>query len=315
MVFEYTPIRLESRKPIQLGKHPISRNKLVDSLSNAGISLLERLVLGIKRADLEVYEITYQSPITTEHQENNAGIVRYYPASEKSAVIVLPNRASGFATPQKSSGLNAAQIVATYLAANGISAYEVETPFNCSRRAKVAVKMDLEMSKNTFNQAIVEVRSLIDNIKEKNIGIIGVSQGAMYASILYGIEERLTSACLIMGGGNLVDMIFESDDGCIASLKNYLIQSGIKKEKAREELRKIEPLNYAKPSKSRNLLMINAASDKVVPLKYGKQLREAWGYPEQIVINAGHFTVIKEVRTLLEKVLTHYRKTLCPFSL
>ena len=130
MVFEHVPIRLEGRKPIQLGKHPISRNKLVDSLSNAGISLLERLVLGIKLADLEVYEMTYQSPITTEYQENNVGVVRYYPASEESAVIVLPNRASGFATPQKSSGLNAARIMAPYFAENGINAYEVETPFN-----------------------------------------------------------------------------------------------------------------------------------------------------------------------------------------
>ena len=317
MVFEYVPIRLEGRKPIRLGKHPISRNKLVDSLSNAGISLLERLVLGIKRADLEVYERTYQSPITTKYQENNVGIVRYYPASEKSAVIVLPQRASGFYKPEKSSGLNVAQIIASYLAANCISAYEVETPFNGSRRVTIAINPDLGILKNTFQQAILEIRGLIDYIPEKNIGIIGVSQGAMYASILYGIEDRLTSACLVMGGGNLADMAFESKDEFAKHLRQYVIENSIPREKLRDEISDVEPLNYANKRKAKNMLMINAASDKSIPKRYADELREAWGYPPQHFFNAGHFITIKEILKLpiiipelLSVVLEHYRKTL-----
>ena len=310
MVFEYQPIEFTETRRIELPKHPISRKAWLDKSMNKVVSLLERKVLHIKE-DLEIYESTYEAPIKTEYDENNTGRVRYYKASDESAVIVLP---------QRGSGVNIAQIVASYLATNGISAYEIETPFHGSRlpvgvRSITEIPFDLNKLKIIFTQAVTETRSLIDLIEEKNIGIFGVSLGGVYASLVYGIDDRVVSACLALAGGNFSDMIFESNERFMLYLRKHIIKDGISKEELIEKLKEVEPSNYTNPAKSDNLLFVTASNDKSIPIKYSQQLRDAWGYPEQYLVNAGHITSIKEIKPLLSKVLLHYRRTLGPFSL
>lgn len=319
MVFEYRHLKLSEPRPIKSPLHPINRRVIPNWLQNKLIySPLERVLLGVKHRDLEIYERTYQSPIVTDYHENNIGRIRYYKASENQAVIVLPQRGSGFDNPNRSSGYNIAQLISSYLATNGISAYEFETPFNGSRRTKVARDLDLNILKSTFNQAITEVISLVELIEERKIGICGVSLGGIYGSIAYTINERLSSACLIMGGGNIADMIFDPQpkDRLIGQLRGYVLKNGILRETLRSELKEIEPCNYTRPSKSPKLLMINAARDRDVPEEYGEELRKAWedgfGNPQYRLINTGHLDLrlMKEAFILLPMILDHFRRTL-----
>ena len=304
MAFEYQPIRLTDPKLIEFPLQPISirgrrRHRLEELYSR-----LERKIFGITD-NLRVEESTYATPIKSKYEENNVGRIRYYRASDDAAVIVLPQRGGGY---------NFAQLFASYLAANGISAYEVETPFHGSRRIETlrgGTPTELDEFKLMFRQAVTETRGLVDLVKEKKVGICGVSLGAIYASIVYGVDERISSGCLMMGGGNIADMIFESEDGFLKYLREeHLFEKGISREMLRDELAEVEPCNFINQGKSGNLLMFNATKDKYIPPKCAEQLMEAWGNPKSYPIRSGHLTAVFYTPFLLKKMLQHFQRTL-----
>ncbi|MBI2558829.1 hypothetical protein HYW20_05885 [Candidatus Woesearchaeota archaeon] len=305
MAFEYEPIKFDSTNRISLPEHPITSKRMLNELENIVASLFERIILKIN-PDIEVYESIYQSPIKSRWPENNVGRVRHYRAHGDTAVIVLPQRSGGY---------NFAQLVASYLATNGISAYEIETPLHGSRlpsgiKSISELDMELDDSKLMFNQAVTETRGLIDLMQEQKIGVCGISLGAVYASILYGIDGRVSSACLVMAGGNFADMLFESGDPFISALGNQVIAKGLNGSELRKVLGPIEPCNYTNPDKSDNLFMINASSDKVVPDKNGRALAEAWQNPRQYLVNSGHLSIMLKIPELLPRLLEHYKNTL-----
>lgn len=307
MVFEFHPIKVIGTARVKLRKHQITKTwPTLNAIDNLALSALERFLLGIKPEKLQIVETTYQSPIQTNYEENNTGRVRHYKASSGNAVIVLPQ--SGY-------GLDFGKIIASFLAANGINAYEVETPLYGSRlpagvRSMYQVATHPDSLKLAFYQAVAEVRGVIDLIEEQKIGICGVSLGAIYASILYGIDERLSSGCLVMGGGNIADVIFDSKEKYVAGLRAKLEKQGMTREALRKELGEIEPLIYTSHSRSRDLLMINGAKDKELPRGNAMALANAWGSPEVLLVNKGHKNIIFEAPYILSEMLNHFRKTL-----
>ncbi len=298
-------VEIIDTKKIQMPKQVISRNFLNDGLVRVFSSFLERVVLEIPQG-MEVYESRFKSPIKTGCDENDFGRFRHYVANSDCAVIVLPQRGGGY---------NGAQLVASYLASRGIDAYEIETPMRGQRlpkglRSMCELDMDLDMLKMVFRQAIVEIGEISEVIQQERKGIFGISLGAIYASILYGTKKNLESACLLMGGGGLARMVFESQDRLAKYLKMHLEEWEIGLEEAKKIFEDIEPCNYVDPKKAGNLLMISAKSDKDVPFEYSKELRRAWGACEEVVLNADHLGIVKEVGGLLPKILKHFKKTL-----
>lgn len=306
MPFEYQPLGLVRRSKIPIPAQKISKKRWKNILPSLVVSLLEQKLLGIDR-NTEVEEIVYKTSKETRFRENNTLTVKHYKPKypAESAVIVLPQRGSGY---------DFAQLISLYLASNGINAYELVIPLRDSRLPKgitsiTQLPLDLDDLNTIVDQAVAEVRGLIDLLPYTKIGICGVSLGAIYSSIVYGVDDRVTSACLILGGGDLAGMIFESEDRFVKTFRSYVIQNAISKEDLRKKLAGIEPCNYTSSKKAKNLLMINAKFDKEVPEKYGLLLKEAWGDPELYLVKAGHLSAVKEIRVLLPMVLNHYKKS------
>lgn len=309
MIFKYKPLRLTGQKPIELQPHLLSGNPRRNERRNKIISRLERLVIS---NNLQIYESTFISPIQTEYPSNNRGIVRHFKSESKSAVLVLPKRGTY--------GYKFHELIAAYLATNGITSYTIETPYHGSRRiqnTKGGMPTDLEKLSVVFQQAITETMGLVALIKEENgnakVGICGVSLGAIIASEIYGIDD-VSSACLIMGGGNLPDLFLKSKDGFMKYLRGQLLSSGMSEEQLRSELierfAEFEPCKHTNPDKKDNLLMIKANLDRYVPPECVEILRKSWGNPEMYSIPLGHFGVVIYLPLLLPKILNHFRRTL-----
>lgn len=307
MTFEYQPIKITSSKSVKLAKHTFTKRRpRLNAAENFVFSFLEKILLGIEPSKLEIDEITYQTPVPTNYTENNTVRVRHYKSGSDSAVIVLPQ--SGY-------GLDFAKIIASYLAINGISAYEVETPLFGSRlptgvRSMYQVVTSPDSLKLAFSQAITETRGLIDLVEEQKIGVCGVSLGAIYASILYGIDSRLSSACLLMGGGNIADMIFDSKEDYVARLRIKFERRGITRDLLREQLKDIEPRNYVNCAKSNNVLMINGITDEIVPFKHATDLAVSWGCAELYTLNTTHNGIIFKMHEALGIIVAHFERTL-----
>lgn len=297
MAFEYQPIQLSEPRRIEVPQQLISGNPRRNARLNKLFSWLERRILGIDNTTLEIFERAYDAPIKTERfPENNKGIVRYYKSSGDSAVIVLPKRGTY--------GYDPAPLIAAYLATNGISVYQLETPFHGSRRVgrlKGGMPVELDQLKIGFRQGITEAMALTDLVEEEHVGICGVSLGAIYASIVYALHKRLSSAFLLGGGSNVAGIMLESKDGFFKYLREQHLK-GISQEMLETELREFEPSKHTNSEKSSKLLMVLSSRDKYIPRKYEEELREAWGNPQQYLLppqRLGNFDIPESLRHLL----------------
>ncbi|MBI2541395.1 hypothetical protein HYV80_01675 [Candidatus Woesearchaeota archaeon] len=313
MQFKYQPLeKIAETSQITLPQQQISSRVWLNALSNWLVhNFLER---GLDISEnLDITESTFKPPVETKWPENNVVRVRHYRASDDFAVVVLPQRR--MTRPNKVEGYNLAPVIASYLATNGISAYEIETPLSGTRRPKGKtideLFPNLETFKSTFQQAVAEVRGVLDFATERGIGICGISQGAMYASIVYGVDNRVSAACLLMGAGDLADLILDSrsKDPFVLYLKSLVSQRGTSGEKIREEFSEIDPCSYANPYKGENLLMINGKSDKKLPIEYPKRLALAWKRGESMLLKGGHGAAILQMPYVLPRILEHYQRT------
>jgi len=303
-MFENIKLDLKNQKEISTPIQRISRKKHINWLSNLAFSGLEK-ILHINK-NIKITESEFQSPIRSRFSNNDTGKIRHYHSAQDTnrAVVVLPQRGGGY---------NFAQLIARYLASQGIESYELITPLRESRFPRGCgslAELDLRISdlERTFNQAITETRGLICNIDKEKIGICGISLGAIYSSIAYGIDDRLNSAALILAGGDLAGLIMNSEDKIAKAIRPNLY--GLKEKELRIVLKGIEPCNHVNEEKTDNLLMITAQFDKDVPENYGNILKEAWGNPRTYSIKAGHVSVAKDIFRILPMILEHYDRTL-----
>ncbi len=173
------------------------------------IRVLKEKSLG-NREDLRVEELAYRPAGEPTKTENGTGYARiFYPcesapqqAGSDSIVIVLP---------QKGGDFSGAQLIASYLASHGLRAVDMELPYRGRRLPPGTngiedLRPTLDMVVQTFEQAVKEVLSLATTLERdgySKMGICGISLGALFSSIAYGVDPRLGCACLIMAGGDL----------------------------------------------------------------------------------------------------------------
>lgn len=304
MVFEHRQLRQVERRKIKIPSQQITTKQWLNIIDNFLLRVLERSLLGIRR-NYDVEEITYFCTAPNSFAKDPRDKAIHYKASDDAAVIILPQRGSGF---------NYARLFATYLATNSISAYELQQPLRYTNLPDGMKSVtDIYFTPGTlieiFNKGITEARGLVDIVEEQNIGVLGISMGAILSSILYGVEPKISSACLLLGGGALLDIIQSSADHFIQHVWSCL--KNIPEEELRKSLQCIEPCRYTVPAKARNLLMINAMQDRTVPEIYGQILAKSWGNPRiHPVSGAGHLGMIRKLPELLPLILDHYDRAL-----
>ncbi|MFW5990837.1 MAG: hypothetical protein ACOCQX_01275 [Candidatus Nanoarchaeia archaeon] len=288
-------LHITNREKIKAPEQKISSNPLINKVMSY-LSFGIETILGVNNA-LEVEQISYISPVQTRFPENNIGKFRHYKAESDSSVLIFPQRGEGY---------NFAQLLSMYLASNGINAYEVETPLRSSRlpsKVKSMSELDLSIEDlvNIGQQAVSEGQGIITEMNESMKATAGISLGGIYSSILYGIDNRLTSACLMVTGGNLKQMVTQSEDALAKSLCDY---SNL------DYLNYIDPCFYTNPGKAGSLLMINAKYDRDVLQENGYELAISWGEPNTIYIRAGHLSAVKNIFHMFPEIKNHFEKTL-----
>lgn len=299
MPLDHEPLEIISIKETEVRPQRISKNASWNHAMNLLAHAAEKYLIGID-GSIKVEEITYKPGVRNPFSRNHESKSWHYVASNDAAVIVLPQRGSGY---------NFAQPVCRYLASNGISAYELEAPLRKDNlpegiESVLNIEYDLLSLKEFFRNAVTDARGIADIATEEKIGILGISIGAIFSSVVYGIDDRFTSACLVMGGGNLPYLLKHSPRKLVRHLYSCL---GDLRE---EDVSDIEPCNLAAPHKAGNLLIVSAAHDKSIPAHSRNALWEAWGRPEQYLLGDGHFSIIRKVPKLLPKILEHYERTL-----
>jgi cephalosporin-C deacetylase-like acetyl esterase len=120
---------------------------------------------------------------------------------------------------------------------------------------------------------------------------MGISLGGITAALTTGIEPRITKACFILAGGDMGQVAWESTE--MTELRERWTAAGHTKEELFAIMRPVDPVTYARPVPGRKILMLNASQDEVVPPSCTKALWRAFGEPEIVWWDAGHYTAVR----------------------
>lgn len=235
-------------------------------------------------------------------------VIDYYdlPGHEPTpAILVLPILGGGN---------EIANYFAAHFARNGYAAIIVH------RQESYKNVDQLENLNKVFKQIVIDHMQALDwvqmqgDIDPGRIGVFGVSAGAVKGSLIYALDKRVRAAVLGLAGGDVPHILAYSTEGGIVRRREKMLERHGLTQAQLYQLLKAEfvhdPLDYAPYMDARNVLMILAQFDTIVPFGNGLALREKMGGPETIFIPTGHLTAVVYLPHMQEAALRFFRRKL-----
>lgn len=258
---------------------------------------------------IEIYDLTFPSPVKTKYPENNTVHAEYYLPKGKGpfpGVIILDI-------------LDGSQVVsrgiASVLAANGIAGLCVQMPYYGPRRPTEArvrlLSPDVPHTLAAIQQAVLDNRCAAawlasrPEIDAKKLGIHGTSLGSFVAALTGAAEPRLNNVSLMLGGGDLVEAYWDNPKA--KPFFTALAAFGADKETIKRAIAQADPITYAASLKKRNLLMIAASRDDVVPPAAAKSLWEATGKQKIVWLNTTHVGAALFLFDATDHIVKHFK--------
>jgi dienelactone hydrolase len=306
---------LADRKPAETGK--VAFKPTDDQAATAACYRLDpcEFTYELKRkrelpvSGIEIYDLTFPSPVKTKYPENNTVYAEYY----------LPKGEGPFPGVIILDILDGSQVVsrgiASVLAANGIAGLCVQMPYYGPRRpAEGRVRLlsaDVPHTLAAIQQAVLDNRSAAawlasrSEIDAKKLGIHGTSLGSFVAALTAAAEPRLNNVSLMLGGGDLVEAYW--DNPRAKPFFTALSAFGADKETIKRAIAQADPITYAANLKNRNLLMIAASRDDVVPPAAARSLWEATGKQKIVWLNATHVGAAMYLFDATDHIVKHFK--------
>ncbi len=257
---------------------------------------------------VEIYTLTFPSPVKSPHPENNTVHGEYYRPKGKGpfpGVIVLDILGG---QGELSRG------VARHLAQNGIAALFVQMAYYGPRRptgGPPLITVNIDHTMNGIRQTVLDCRCAAawlesrSEIDAKKLGILGTSLGSFMSALTGAMEPRLDRVVLLLGGGGLVDSFFDHPKA--RPIFQAVELFGLTKEKLKTMIAPADPLTYADRLRERKLLMIAASRDDVVPPAAARKLWEAAGKPKIIWLDATHVGAALYVFHVAGPIVEHFK--------
>jgi cephalosporin-C deacetylase-like acetyl esterase len=146
-----------------------------------------------------------------------------------------------------------------------------------------------------------------DEIDANQLGVMGISLGGITSALAASLEPRFTKACLILAGGDMGEVAWTSTE--LAAARESWKKTGGSKESLFAALKVIDPVTYARPLAGRQILMLNARQDEVVPPACTEALWRAFGQPEIIWWDAGHYTSVRYIFEAMAETVRFFQPT------
>lgn len=246
----------------------------------------------------EVSEVTFPSPIETEFSCNNTVHCEYFRPRPEQVAMAGTKRPGVVVLHILGGDFPLARLFCRYLAASGTHALFVKMPYYGPRRPtdvrKRMIDVDPRESVVGMRQAVLDIRRAAawlasrPEVDDEQIGIFGISLGGITAALTAEQEPRFRNVCLMLAGGDLGRVSWESPE--VKEARTRWLSGGGTKEEFFAVLQPIDPASYAERLKSRRMLMINAAHDEIVPPPCTESLWEKAGKPRIIWFDAGHYS-------------------------
>jgi len=276
----------------------------------------EQLPLATSSEAIEIFEVTFPSPVETPTPENNTVHCEYFrPVTagreeQVPAVIVLHILGGDF---------DLARLFGRTLAHEGVAALFLKMPYYGPRqpadgsRSRM-VTPDPRETVAGMTQAVLDIRRATAwlgqqvEIDPERLGIFGISLGGITGALAAGAEPRLSRVCLMLAGGDIGRVGWESRE--ISEVRERWLAGGGTKETFLETMRVIDPAEYAENVRGRDILMLNARYDEVIPPECTESLWRKLGEPEIVWLDAGHYSAMRFIFDGLNRVTRFFDRPL-----
>ncbi|MBN9122329.1 MAG: alpha/beta hydrolase family protein [Planctomycetes bacterium] len=260
----------------------------------------------LRHSGVTVYDLTFPSPVKSDIAENNTVYAEYFVPKGRTkcpAVVVLDI-------------MQGNQLIARgeamWLAQNGVASLVVLLPHYNQRRApnsKVKlVSPDIARTLDGIRQGVLDCRCACAwlaaraEVDPDSLGMVGTSLGSFLTALTSANEPRIKNVCMVLGGGGLVDAYYDHPKA--RPVTEWVDRFG-GKNLVKKLIAPVDPITYAAQLKGKNLLMIAAREDEIVPPKAATQLWEATGKQRIVWLDAGHITAAFYTMSVLREMRDH----------
>jgi dienelactone hydrolase len=242
------------------------------------------------------YAVSFPSPAQTPVPVNNIVHLDYFaphgafPA--RPGVLVLHSLGATRTQVERS--------LCRSLAERGIAAALMALPYHLERRppgsrpSDVLLHPEPERILSFFQQAEADLHASVTwlqarpEIDPRRVGVVGISLGAVVASLQMARDERLRVNVALLGGGDLAHILTH---GALTFLaRREYRRRGLNEAALRRALAPVDPLTSARPlTPPRRMLMINGRYDVIMPSSDVLKLWRAFGEPPLLWLDTGHY--------------------------
>lgn len=259
---------------------------------------------------IEIHEVRFPSPLKSKHPENDLVHAEYYRPIGPGpfpCVVVLDILAGNQILPR---------LIGKHLATQGVGALFVQMAYYGPRRpAGERVRFlssDVYHTARCIRQTILDLRRAAawmesrPEIDSQRLGVMGVSLGSFLAALSAEMEPRYGRVVVLLGGGDFVDGYWDHPQAA-PYLRVYEKLGGTKK-LLQGLIAPIDPITHAGRLKDRDLLIIAARHDEVVPPRMAENLWNASGRQQLLWLEAGHYTAALYLLPGLTHIVDHFRR-------
>ena len=265
----------------------------------------------LRHVGVDVYNLTFHSPVKSSIPENDTVHAEYFVPTSASVhskvpgVLVL-DILDGAAVVSRGE--------AVWLAQNGVASLFVYMAHYGPRRPPGSrvrmISPNVERTLAAIRQTVLDCRCATawlasrPEVDISRLGLMGTSLGSLIGANVAAAEPRLKNVCLVLPAGGLVDAFYDHPKA-----RPYLpfveLMGG--KEKLKKLIAPADPLTYAAQLKQKNLLLIAASRDDVLPPKAAERLWEATGKQKIVWFNATHVGTAAYVLPALKAATEHLK--------
>ncbi|WP_417378921.1 alpha/beta hydrolase family protein [Gimesia sp.] len=246
---------------------------------------------------VKVYDVTFPSPVKTAVNDNNTVHGHYYQPEGPGpfpACVCLHILGGGFELSEMS---------ANSLARQGVAALTIKMPYYAERRGSGAqsrrrmISFVPEHTAEGMTQAVLDIRRAAawlasrQEVDAERLGVTGISLGGIMSALSAEAEPRFKKVAIYLGGGNLALGIWENPHPHAKLFRKQWLNNGGTFESFLEIMSPVDPHTYGQLLQDRDVLMVAAKHDEILPPKSAVALWESMGKkPELVWLDAGHIS-------------------------
>lgn len=272
----------------------------------------QQFIKGPQPDRIETSQVQFPSPLVTPHPNNNTVHCEYYrPRTEgrHPGVIVLHILGGDF---------DLSRAFCRQMAVKDVAALFLIMPYYGPRKQPGAdvemISPDPYQTVRGMRQAVLDIRRAgawlgsRPEVDPEQLGIMGISLGGITSALAGTAEPRFKKMYLMLAGGDIgrVMMAGEALPELVEARKKWL-DAGHTDEELVDILRPVDPAQYGQNVRGRQVMMLNAKNDEIVPPACTEALWEAFGQPEIMWVNAGHYSAMRFIPGALSKAVAFFQ--------